>query len=41
MNHPHAGMLRVAAVALLAAALGILLLRGLTGPAARAWLSEP
>lgn len=28
-------------IALLVAALGILLLRGLTGPAARAWLSEP
>jgi hypothetical protein len=28
-------------VALLAAALGLLLLRGLTGPVARAWLSEP
>jgi len=28
-------------VALLVAALGILLLRGLTSPAARAWLSEP
>ena len=33
-----AGMLPVA---LLAAALGVLLLRGLAGPAARAWLSEP
>lgn len=28
-------------VALVVAALGILLLRGLTGPTARAWLSEP
>jgi len=28
-------------VALLIAALGILLLRGLSGPAARAWLSQP
>jgi hypothetical protein len=28
-------------IALLAAALGILLLRGLTGPQARAWLNEP
>jgi hypothetical protein len=33
-----AGMLPLA---LLAAALGVLLLRGLVGPQARAWLSEP
>lgn len=38
---PLAALSGALPVALLVAALGLLLLRGLTGPAARAWLSEP